>query len=317
LITLSVRIDICNAGSCDTNECIDKFSETIDDTMSITSWTAESAKVYMKNFHTTPLGMCIKNQTSGSRPDPSCYLPQQVITYHLAPFVKSGAANIGNAYWDAQKNFQSIGHNDVNWVTSWDAMQGMVSDCANQHRGDPAEAANCTLISLGESTATGETMYDDPAYNESNRVILVHVYGENVHDLNIRVPSGNEAGANEYWLPGGWTSGGMREAIVDTIPKSDYCWEPVSDTKGLFCYPNCIVECNGHSGCEETVCDKSYVNTEYVKALHGDRFGAAAAVIGFIGLSALLFAGLLFFKRLVCRWLSGYRSVKDVEDCKV
>ena len=37
-------------------------------------------------------------------------------------------------------------------------------------------------------------------------------------DLNIRVPSGNEATANDLWIPGGYTSGGVPEAITDTIP---------------------------------------------------------------------------------------------------
>ncbi|MBU5474371.1 hypothetical protein [Roseburia sp. MSJ-14] len=37
---------------------------------------------------------------------------------------------------------------------------------------------------------------------------------DNVSDLNIRVPSGNEATANDLWIPGGYTSGG----VTDTIP---------------------------------------------------------------------------------------------------
>ncbi|MCA2009700.1 hypothetical protein [Tritonibacter mobilis] len=31
----------------------------------------------------------------------------------------------------------------------------------------------------------------------------------------LRVPTGNEGGANEFWLPGGYTSGGMPEAVMD------------------------------------------------------------------------------------------------------
>ncbi len=40
-----------------------------------------------------------------------------------------------------------------------------------------------------------------------------------VADLHVRIPSGNEAGANSYWLPGGYTSGGVPEAVTDLIPK--------------------------------------------------------------------------------------------------
>ena len=32
---------------------------------------------------------------------------------------------------------------------------------------------------------------------------------------NLRIPSGNEGGANDQWIPGGFTSGGVPEAVVD------------------------------------------------------------------------------------------------------
>jgi len=35
--------------------------------------------------------------------------------------------------------------------------------------------------------------------------------------LNLRIPSGNEAGANSHWIPGGKTDGGVLEAITDLI----------------------------------------------------------------------------------------------------
>lgn len=31
---------------------------------------------------------------------------------------------------------------------------------------------------------------------------------------NLEIPSGNEGGANEFWLPGGCTSGGVPEATM-------------------------------------------------------------------------------------------------------
>jgi hypothetical protein len=39
---------------------------------------------------------------------------------------------------------------------------------------------------------------------------------------NVRLPSGNEAGANEKWLPGGKTPEGYSEAIVNQVPKGKY-----------------------------------------------------------------------------------------------
>jgi hypothetical protein len=36
------------------------------------------------------------------------------------------------------------------------------------------------------------------------------------------MPSGNELGANGHWKPGGFTSGGIKEAVIDPAPKGTY-----------------------------------------------------------------------------------------------
>lgn len=46
------------------------------------------------------------------------------------------------------------------------------------------------------------------------------------HELNLRLPSGNEAGANACWLPGGLTPFGHSEAVVDRIPLGKYVESP-------------------------------------------------------------------------------------------
>ena len=38
----------------------------------------------------------------------------------------------------------------------------------------------------------------------------------------IKIPSGNEVGANQYWLPGGVTSGGIREVVLDFSKKPEF-----------------------------------------------------------------------------------------------
>lgn len=38
--------------------------------------------------------------------------------------------------------------------------------------------------------------------------------------LTRSIPSGNEIGANDLWLPGGFTSGGIVEVIVPQIPNT-------------------------------------------------------------------------------------------------
>jgi len=43
----------------------------------------------------------------------------------------------------------------------------------------------------------------------------------------LRMPSGNEPGANVQWKAGGYTSGGVPEAIVDQIQTGAYTIKPV------------------------------------------------------------------------------------------
>ncbi len=44
-----------------------------------------------------------------------------------------------------------------------------------------------------------------------------------IHDnKSLRIPNGNEYGANEKWVPGGTTKGGIPEAVVDPIPEGGY-----------------------------------------------------------------------------------------------
>jgi len=54
-------------------------------------------------------------------------------------------------------------------------------------------------------------------------------------NFNLRIPSGNEAGANEMWVPGGYLPEGMPEAVIDgrDVPSTDYIVTDLSDkTKG-------------------------------------------------------------------------------------
>ena len=57
---------------------------------------------------------------------------------------------------------------------------------------------------------------------ESNA--LVRVDFENPSELGLRMPSGNEAGANEYWIPGGKLPDGASEDVIDVgdIPSSRF-----------------------------------------------------------------------------------------------
>ncbi|WP_404401314.1 hypothetical protein [Pelagibacterium halotolerans] len=53
----------------------------------------------------------------------------------------------------------------------------------------------------------------DAGYLSSGDTMAVHIQRQHMPDLHV--PSGNEGGANSQWLPGGHTSGGVPEAVVD------------------------------------------------------------------------------------------------------
>ena len=46
----------------------------------------------------------------------------------------------------------------------------------------------------------------------------------------LRMPDGNELGANrDYWIPGGFTSGGIKEAVIDMAPEGTYTFYHIFD----------------------------------------------------------------------------------------
>jgi hypothetical protein len=55
-----------------------------------------------------------------------------------------------------------------------------------------------------------------------------------LRDYDLRVPSGNEAGANDQWLPGGFLPQGMPEAVIDgaQVPPEDLTITGISDSEG-------------------------------------------------------------------------------------
>ena len=51
---------------------------------------------------------------------------------------------------------------------------------------------------------------------------LVRIDIPNPKQLDVRIPSGNEGGANELWLPGGKLPKGYSEAVLNQIPQANY-----------------------------------------------------------------------------------------------
>jgi hypothetical protein len=56
---------------------------------------------------------------------------------------------------------------------------------------------------------------------DKSTLVRVDFSPEAMKDLNMRMPSGNEAGANSQWLPGGYLPSGANEAVIDGAKASN------------------------------------------------------------------------------------------------
>ena len=68
-------------------------------------------------------------------------------------------------------------------------------------------------MAKGDFAAVEDALGLPPGYFEDYNVVRVDIPG--AQDYNLRMPSSNEAGANDYWLPGGLLPEGMPEAVID------------------------------------------------------------------------------------------------------
>lgn len=56
---------------------------------------------------------------------------------------------------------------------------------------------------------------------------IVRIDIPNPQSIGLRMPSGNESGANPLWIPGGRLPNGKAEAVVDVIPAGKYIETPL------------------------------------------------------------------------------------------
>lgn len=146
----------------------------------------------------------IINIAKGSRPSPSTYLSQDYIDVHLAQF-DNGASIImtKEQYINYVKGSANIGI--LSDSTQFVMPKNYCDEIAIKANGD---------ISVYE-TSLG---FDIGHFDDGGGLVRIDV--NSVEGLNLRMPSGNEAGANNHWIPGGKTDGGVPEAVTDLIPNN-------------------------------------------------------------------------------------------------
>jgi hypothetical protein len=137
----------------------------------------------------------VLDAAKGSRPDPSAYMTKAQIKAHLAKF------DDGIVRFTSRAQFQKYG--TLGPSPSFALPKSELSKILNEAKGDMRLVE--TRLGLDRGTlSSGDTM-------------IVLIERKNVPDL--KVPNGNERGANDKWLPGGVTSGGVSEATL-SLPKN-------------------------------------------------------------------------------------------------
>lgn len=137
----------------------------------------------------------------GTRPDPSTYLPAEYINAHLEQF------HDGVARFMTQENLEAFG------IGQRDGTSFVM----------PKSEADALMAATGGEPRALENALGLPeGFLDTNKLVRVDIPGPDKYDL--RMPSGNEAGANDQWLPGGRLPDGAREAIIDggRVPHDDY-----------------------------------------------------------------------------------------------
>lgn len=135
----------------------------------------------------------ILDKPKGERPNPSTYLDQDYIDEHLAQF-EGGVTKIV-----ASAPSGTAGPPGGTFVMPSNVADEIIAEA----NGDVRELEILLGLKQGD---LGE--------------FPVRVDIDNTNGL--RMPSGNEKGATSEWIPGGYTSGGIPEAIIDSPPVGDY-----------------------------------------------------------------------------------------------
>ncbi|WP_300976273.1 RHS repeat-associated core domain-containing protein [Alkalimonas sp.] len=144
----------------------------------------------------------------GTRPEPSTYLPQSYIDLHLQQFSGGASRFMTKTNLDKYGPGQRDGTSFVMPSSEADLLMA-------QAAGDPSK--------LADSLGLPRKML------EGNDLMRVDFANPSV--LGLRIPSGNEAGANDFWLVGGKLPDGSSEAIIDVggVPTSGYISKNVTE----------------------------------------------------------------------------------------
>lgn len=147
----------------------------------------------------------------GDRPDPSTYLPAEYIEQHLAKFAD------GATRFMPESNLEKYG------IAQRDGTSFVM----------PKHEADALIESTqGDPRALERALGLPEGFLDSNTLKRIDI--ATPADHNLRIPSGNEAGANDQWIPGGQLPDGASEAVINggDVPPNGYTVRDATDIPG-------------------------------------------------------------------------------------
>ena len=179
----------------------DNFGQKVDGQLK-GSYRADTVSLIDKYFRRGMSRKGILMIPKGKRPAPETYLKRRYIRRHLKNF-KAGASCIVSKELLERYHGDSIGKADN---SQFIMMKSEMDSVLMRSHGDLSRIEHELGI---------------PAGAWKHRV-LVRIDIPKPKKLKLRMPSGNEIGANVLWLPGGLLPTGYKEAVIDRIPKGRY-----------------------------------------------------------------------------------------------
>ena len=180
---------------------LDNFGQKVDGQLR-SSYRADTVSLIDKYFRRGMSRKGILMIPKGKRPAPETYLKRRYIRRHLKNF-KAGASCIVSKELLERYHGDSIGKADN---SQFIMMKSEMDSVLIKSHGDLSRIEHELGI---------------PAGAWKHR-ILVRIDIPKPKKLKLRMPSGNEIGANVLWLPGGLLPTGYKEAVIDRIPKGRY-----------------------------------------------------------------------------------------------
>ena len=130
------------------------------------------------------------------RPPPEDYVSPERMAEHSDAFANGASRYTLKSSYDKYGLAQRDGTTFVSTPQDADAI-------AARAAGDPRKLEEALGLPRGQL--------------DGDQLLRIDLNKEAMKDLNVRMPSGNEAGANDKWLPGGYLPGGENEAVLNGI----------------------------------------------------------------------------------------------------